>query len=25
LLPVLWVLAAIAVIAALFERPWRRC
>ena len=25
LLPVLWVLAAIALVAALFERPWRRC
>jgi predicted MFS family arabinose efflux permease len=25
LLPVLWVLAAIALVAALVERPWRRC
>jgi hypothetical protein len=25
LLPVLWVLAAIALAAALLERPWRRC
>ncbi len=25
LLPVLWGLAAIAVLAALIERPWRRC
>jgi len=25
LLPVLWILAAIAFVAALLERPWRRC
>ena len=25
LLPVLWVLAGIALVAALFEQPWRRC
>jgi len=25
LLPVLWILAAIAFLAALLERPWRRC
>jgi hypothetical protein len=25
LLPVLWLLAGIALVAALFERPWRRC
>lgn len=25
LLPVLWSLAAIALVAALLERPWRRC
>jgi MFS family permease len=25
LLPVLWGLAAIAALAALIERPWRRC
>ncbi len=25
LLPVLWVLAALALIAALIERPWQRC
>ncbi|MEB3322038.1 MAG: MFS transporter, partial [Synechococcaceae cyanobacterium] len=25
LLPVLWGLAAIAAVAALSERPWRRC
>jgi MFS family permease len=25
LLPVLWSLAAIALLAALIERPWRRC
>ncbi len=25
LLPVLWALAAIALAAALYERPWRRC
>ncbi|WP_369801625.1 MFS transporter [Cyanobium sp. NIES-981] len=25
LLPVLWVLASIALLAALAERPWRRC
>ena len=25
LLPVLWVLAGLALIAALIERPWQRC
>ena len=25
LIPVLWVLAAIALFAALFEYPWKRC
>jgi len=25
LLPVLWGLAAIAVLTALLEQPWRRC
>ena len=25
LLPVLWSLAALAVAAALLERPWKRC
>ena len=25
LLPVLWVLAALALVAALWERPWERC
>ncbi len=25
LLPVLWVLAAIALVAALIEQPWKRC
>ncbi|MCP9816554.1 MFS transporter [Synechococcus sp. GreenBA-s] len=25
LLPVLWVLAALALVAALLERPWKRC
>ena len=25
LLPVLWVLAAIALLAALAEKPWQRC
>jgi hypothetical protein len=24
LLPVLWVLAAVALLAALIERPWQR-
>jgi hypothetical protein len=25
LLPVLWALAAITLLAALSEKPWRRC
>lgn len=25
LLPVLWALAALALVAALLERPWKRC
>jgi predicted MFS family arabinose efflux permease len=25
LLPVLWGLAALALVAALLERPWERC
>ena len=25
LLPVLWLLAALALLAALLERPWQRC
>ncbi|MGA0968310.1 MAG: MFS transporter, partial [Vulcanococcus sp.] len=25
LLPVLWVLAGLAVAAALLEQPWKRC
>ena len=25
LVPVLWLLAALALVAALLERPWQRC
>ena len=25
LLPVLWILAGLALVAALIERPWQRC